>query len=253
MAATIATLSAAATVNAAQAASFSVEVSAKSNIFGAGHLTVPQLDFVNNKVPDDFGLLPPSVNFTPGAGQQLKFSSVTGLVNCFAGANPAYSDNGPDGGKCADDGTNKNSTNIDSVYQNGIAGVIHQSLTLFLVGVFLDHKAPAQQTLPPVNLTGQENQSPIATALGIPFYIGDGFTGAKMQQIFLVPDTATRLFLGFADAADFQGATRQYQDNTGSVTAKFAIGAPTAVPTPALLPGLIGLGLGAWRKRRQSA
>jgi hypothetical protein len=254
VAGTIATLGVAtANVNSVQAASFSVNVSAQANIFGAGHSSVPTPP-VGHPVPGDYGILPPSVRFTAGAGQQLTFSSVTGLVNCFAGANPPYPDNGPDGGKCADDGTNNNSTDILPVYENGIGGVIHQSLTLFLVGVFLDSTSPAKTSLPAANLTGQENQSPIQTVLGVPFYTGDGYTlNPQIQQIFLVPDTATRLFLGFADAADFQGAPRQYQDNTGSLTANFAIGTPNAVPTPALLPGLLGFGFSAWRKRRQAA
>jgi hypothetical protein len=262
VAATIATLGLATThVNPAQAASFTVNVDAKTNIFGAGDTTVPT-PTVNNPVPGEYGLLPPSISFTAGAGQQLKFSSVTGKVSCWDGAPAPAQDqiNGPDGGTCAN--TN---TNIIPVYNNGIPGVIDNNRTMFLMGVFLSDQAPTGNpgetsairnpaNLPyQTNVTNQKNQSPIQAQLAIPFFIGDGYTDSGLQQIFLVPDTATRLFLGFADAASFQGAPRQYQDNTGSLTANFEIGSATAVPTPAVLPGLIGFGLGIWRKRRQVA
>lgn len=60
----------------------------------------------------------------------------------------------------------------------------------------------------------------------------------------------TVAFQGIARSVDFGGATNYiaYDDITlGNVL-------PAAqVPTPALLPGLIGLGVGAWRKRRAAS
>ncbi|XHX78598.1 MAG: PTPA-CTERM sorting domain-containing protein [Stenomitos frigidus ULC029] len=42
-------------------------------------------------------------------------------------------------------------------------------------------------------------------------------------------------------------------DDVNTAELSFSIeGNPTSVPTPALLPGLIGLGIGAWRKWHNS-
>src|SRR6202012_498516 len=64
------------------------------------------------------------------------------------------------------------------------------------------------------------------------FFIGDGLTGTGSGQIqnFLVPDTADRLYLGFADS--FDSVPSYYADNVGSLTATFSI---TSAPEPASL------------------
>jgi hypothetical protein len=110
--------------------------------------------------------------------------------------------------------------------------------------VFLDDSVPAGAA--PARLdfsstalgTGFSSLSPL---LNQTFFIGDGLTatGSGLQQEFYVPDTATRLFLGFIDGADFQGDPTFYSNNDGSLVATFS-----AVPEPATLAlGIAGLPL----------
>ena len=85
------------------------------------------------------------------------------------------------------------------------------------------------------------------------FYIGDGLTGegSGAVQSFLVPDTATRLFLGFLDGAYFVGGPDYYDNNRGS----FAVTA-VAVPEPSTcamaLAGLACGGYSMFRRRKQA-
>ena len=58
-----------------------VEVPAVANIFGAGH-AVPPPDWDPSLFPGD---LPPVTPIPSGAGRVLRFSSVTGFVNCQEG------------------------------------------------------------------------------------------------------------------------------------------------------------------------
>ena len=54
--------------------------------------------------------------------------------------------------------------------------------------------------------------------VGQTFFIGDGMTPSGLQQRFIVPPNATRLYLGFADAFSFQGPPGAYGDNTGGLS-----------------------------------
>lgn len=81
------------------------------------------------------------------------------------------------------------------------------------------------------------------------FFIGDGLTGngTGASQVFTAPGGATRLLLGFADAAGYVGSPGSYGDNSGDfrVTYMLAGGAPAgAVPEPATW-GMMLLGFGA--------
>ncbi|WP_309669847.1 PEP-CTERM sorting domain-containing protein [Gemmatimonas sp.] len=72
-----------------------------------------------------------------------------------------------------------------------------------------------------------------------------------MQQLFYVPDGATRLYLGIADGGSFQGNPDFYSDNLGTYTARFDIS--TTVPEPSSVV-LIATGLAALfvvRRRRR--
>jgi hypothetical protein len=64
------------------------------------------------------------------------------------------------------------------------------------------------------------------------FFIGDGMTQAADLQSFHVPNGATRLYLGFADANGFQGRPGYYDDDFGSMSARVSLcGQPvTSVP-----------------------
>src|SRR5262249_39942824 len=85
-------------------------------------------------------------------------------------------------------------------------------------------------------------------ALNQTFFIGDGLTGtgSGSVQVFHVPDGATRLYLGFADAFFFQGDPGYYDDNTGSLTATFMVTAISGVPEPgSFMLALLGVTIGA--------
>jgi hypothetical protein len=218
--------------------SATITVASQSDIFRAGG---------NNPALD--GVDPLTNSFTAGANQVLTFQSVTGSWSCCSGG---ASFNGPDGATFAAPSTNINSS-------NKIAGIVDGARTMFLVGLFLDTglpaAAPARLDFSPGQLT--ESFATLAPLLGQVFFIGDGLTGtgAGSTQQFLVPTTATRLFLGIADGFGFSGNPGAYGDNVGSVSATFTIAsnnnnnAPEPGPVSLLALGVVALG---WaRSRRQ--
>jgi hypothetical protein len=112
-------------------------------------------------------------------------------------------------------------------------------------------------------LISQNNTSfaQLAPQLNQIFFIGDGLTGSGLGNIqrFLVPNQATRLFLGFADGASVQGfppipgLPAYYNDNTGSVVANFQIQPATEpVPEPGTMLGALAcVAWGITNKRKQ--
>jgi hypothetical protein len=192
-----------------------LSVSADANIFGAGHTTPPHPGGGGS------GTLPPSYDFAAGPGKVLTFTSLTGRCTLTTG----LGFHGPEGYPLP--------TDINST--GGISGLRHDREG-FLVGVFL---GPDESTSPaPPKLDFR------ASALGTRFatlspLIGQTFciaaplagTGALANQRFQIPPTATRLFLGFADAYTYTGDPGQYHDNAGALTATFKITAPPYVST----------------------
>jgi hypothetical protein len=208
-----------------------IAVSAISNIFAADETAIAGFD-PGGGGP---GSLPPSFAFGAGAGQSIVFSSVTGSVSCCSGG---ATFNGPDGGLFA-----SGTTDINSF--SGISGILHGGATMFLVGVFtdgtdFDGAAPSR-----LNFTGATSFASLSPLLHQTFFIGDGLTGTGSGafQTFNVPSTATRLYLGFADALEFGNPTSDpgfYGDNVGSLNATFDL-RTTAVPEPSTL-ALVALG-----------
>lgn len=202
-------------------------VAGSANIFGAGHASAPA---PGGGGP---GTLPPSITFASAPGQVLSFSGVGGWVSC-CNSTPT----GPDGGPYA-------SGTTDITATGGISGVRDSQHTMFLVGVFLDGGEPADPAPATLDFSaGQAGEDFLALApqLGQVFFVGDGLTGTGTgaTQNFLVPATATRLFLGFADALEFGDPTSApgyYEDNIGQLTAVFDVTTPQVVPT---LPGSWG-------------
>jgi hypothetical protein len=196
-----------------------VVVDAKANIFGAGHAVPP------DPGGGGAGLLPPCVSFTGGPGYTVLFSSVTGTVFC---CNGEAGGNGPDGGIEA-------SGDTDILPYGGISGIVHGQRTLFLVGVFLDDSEPVDPAPPRIDFTGWSGLfNELTPELRQVFFIGDGLADNAVPQVFYVPDGATRLYLGFADALHFGDPTSlpgYYDDNLGELTATLCILPYNPTPT----------------------
>jgi hypothetical protein len=202
-----------------------ISVSGFANVFGAGHATAP-----------GGGILPPEYDFVNSPSQVFTFS-VAGSV----GLTPGLGSYGGDG----------NPNNLpyyvlpgsDVLSAGGISGITDADAIGFLVGVFLDSTEPVDPS--PVRLdfsngmlgTGFTSLSPL---IGQTFFIGDGLTetGSGTVQQFNAPATATRLFLGIADADGYHGAPGAYSDNFGSWDVTVS-----SIPEPSVLSllGLLGL------------
>lgn len=204
----------------ASASTSTLVVPASSNIFGAGHAAPPAPG------GDGEGTLPPFVAFPAEAGQTLVFSGIAGGVSC---CNSVLT--GPDGGPYA-----SGTTDISS--WNGIAGIANDQHTMFLVGVFLADAEPADPAPARLDFGAAslgEDFLALAPAIGQVFYVGDGLAGngTGPTQVFFVPPTATRLYLGFADALEFGDPVSPpgyYGDNIGQLIAVFDILPAQVVP-----------------------
>ncbi len=215
-------------------ASVLLNVPATSNIFSAGQAgqTAQELDFL------------------PAAGNVLTFtgpgiplgSAVTGTVFC----SPLYPGAGPDG---ANLGSQQPATNIYSSTSN-LSPIQFTGTEMFLVAVFLGPGLPSS----PVASIGNygaggalSSSNPVYTPLvGQVFFVGDGLTGTGSGAIqqFIVPTGATRLFLGFADALDFNGQAGSYSDNSGSLNVNLQILTPEPGTLTFFILGLAGLAIG---------
>jgi len=243
---TVSTLVAVLSVVAAGGASAAtLGVSGQANLFAAGQAAV------TDPGSGGGGVLPPSFSLPGGTGRALTFSSVTGLTDCCSRLPPQMNP----------EGTLFNifngQTNIGA--GNGISGISAPG-QMFLAGVFLDASTPAggaPATLNFLTAPGGIGFSSLSPLLRQMFFIGDGLTGNGIGsvQTFLIPDSATRLFLGIADASIFNDPNHGfYNDNPGSYTAMFDVSVRSSViPVPAALPLLLsGLGIFGWMARRRA-
>lgn len=181
-----------------------LDVPATSDIYLAG-----ASDEMEAQLSDP-GTRPVSVD-VDGAGK-VSFPSVEGDVSACAGCEPES----PDGGNIS-----FGSTGITAF--NGIAGVTFADRTLFVVGVFVGDDQPTQPDDAVVDLSGADDEVTQEPELGEPFFIGDGETADGDLQEIVVPDDATTLYLGFADAYGFYGTPGAYGDNDGTVDIEVTI------------------------------
>ncbi len=209
----------------------SMVVDSKSNIFGAGSANTTPAPGGGGG-----GIAAALVNLDSGTGRILRLNA-TGVWGWSGGTN-----NGADGGNLLP------ATIISPV--DGISGFSGPKVG-YLVAVFLDASSPDGQT-PPSNFSystlADYSLTSYAPALRQVFFVGDGLTGDGTGgfQDFLVPDGATRLYFGVADAFAFSGNAGWYDDNVGSVTVEYAV-----VPEPATMMLLAGgLALAARRRKK---
>jgi hypothetical protein len=201
-----------------------LQVSAKANVFAAGHAK-----------PEDpggggAGVMPPFVKFPAGAGKILTFTTVSGQVSCCGGGSTF---NGPDGGT---------SYQTSILPYKGISGITDTKRNMFLVGVFVSDAEPKDPAPKALDVTGTEGLASFSPLLQQLFFIGDGLTGTGTgaAQQFHVPANATRLFLGFVDASSFGGNHGYYDDNVGELTVALEVrnasttsgGSPVSGATP---------------------
>jgi hypothetical protein len=237
----------------ARSATFSLTVDSRSNIYASGLGSFPV-----GMAPNGPGVLPPSVTLPTGVGRVLRFLSVTGTVSYNdVDAPPTYLGqyNGPDGGAVLYADANfpgdflttatpaglispaegsPTTFYVDMDSAGGISGMkLFESTpadrrVMFLAGVFLSDAAPSGPAPASLDFSGTaigRSFSSLAPALQQTFYIGDGLTGegSGAAQSFLVPDGATRLFLGIVDGSYFVGGPDYYDNNRGSFVATFSV------------------------------
>jgi sulfatase modifying factor 1 len=201
-------------------AHFAVRVDARHNLFGAGHAEAPA------PIGGGKGLLPPHVLLPLGPDRALTFSNVAGTITLNTGI-PGLS-NDADG--------NGSYRGLYYLSYGGIAGLTNLNQFGFLAGVFLGDQEPTAPAPPMLDFTdgtgiGRSFIS-LAPALQQTFFIGDGLTGtnAGIKQQFLVPDGATRLFLGILDTLAPGEKPGFYGDNAGAFLALFEVTGSPAGP-----------------------
>jgi hypothetical protein len=168
------------------------------------------------------------IDLGTGTGRVATLSDVAGtFVYTFPDAVPFLSA-GPDGSIFYDANYPTlvgRGTQIDPA--GGIAGVSYIKSGM-LMGVFLDGNENAPDHVIPATLdfnASGTNFAQLTPGIDQPFFLGDGLTGtgSGAQQKFLVPDGATKLVLGVADAGAMIGYPATYDDNSGSVVATVTV------------------------------
>ena len=232
-------------------------IDAQSNLFGAGRSSVPDPGGQGG------GVLPPGFSLSPGANRVLRIDSATGSVsyNNTVGDPNRGQFNGPDGGYVEYPPANTDGFNTDINSYGGISGlrlieaVSANRRVMFLAGVFLNDTEPSGAAPTRLDFSSTAlgtNFASLSPSLNQAFFIGDGLTGtgSGSRQLFFIPDTATRLFLGFIDGADFQGDPTFYSNNDGSFTVSFTT-VPEIDPTSFGNALVVVIGaLGYWERRR---
>lgn len=231
----------------------STYVSSYANIFGAGHPSNP----TPSPGGGSGGVAAPWFSLSSGTGRVLTFSSVTGTSSLSTGVSTT-----PDGLQVST-GTAAFGLSTDISSYQGVSGIRLVKGSGFLVGVFLSALEPVDPAPSRLEFTNEGTLGFISTAFtslsplsNQVFFIGDALTGngSGTSQTFYIPDDATRLVLGFADAPGYSGLAGAYQDNGNGLLVSFSADT-IATPEPTSLvffaTGLVALG-GLVRRRRSA-
>ncbi len=172
------------------------------------------------------GVAPAAYAFPSGRGHVLSFASVAGLWTCSY----AIADFGPDGstnGLCYGHSIETPIGTFSGYHLTDFAGA--------MAAVFLEDALPRRAPIPLRFYVSDSSEGGIPTdfkllspSIGQIFFVGDGLTGSGLRetQRFLVPPTATHLYLGFVDACTQPPpatAPGCYSDNEGTLEAVFRI------------------------------
>jgi Flp pilus assembly protein TadG len=153
---------------------------------------------------------PPLVlNVTPG--QVLTFTNVAGGVT----NDPSIAKVTADGNSSQLHSHNDDDPLNEPGVQDNIGNIIAPINSM--IGLFLTNNAPNTQNAPTVerdySTSASQNEATYSDIqLQQPFFIGDGKTSGGTTQTFVVPQGATRLYLGTMDG-------HQWSNNQGSFTA----------------------------------
>lgn len=208
-----------ASVGTLSAQSVTMSVSSHADIYQAGGY--------NDDAGEGAGH-PLAYVFSAAPGQALTFLSVTGEWTCNTSLNPPYGADGTSNPV----GTCYPRANI--VPTGPFSGYDNTDYQGAMVGMFLECGLP-MTVAPTLRFYFQDgSQGGIKTdfevlqpVIGQVFFVGDGLTGTGTgrRQMFLVPPTATQLYLGYVDSCSSSGYASPgcYFDNGGSITATFSI------------------------------
>ncbi|MDA2931483.1 hypothetical protein MYX84_16320 [Acidobacteria bacterium AH-259-O06] len=168
--------------------------------FSFGNTSVP----LNSPTESGLGLIP---------GRHIEISA-SGVVGSF---DPGFTEESPEGNTGQNSSVRLSGFGFGSALpDNGISDLTGHWLGL--IGVFLSQNQPDPPRPPALDFSGAAADIVrIAPLLKQTFYIGTGQTSQGEIKQFVIPDGATRLFLGILDPA---GGTN---DNTGSFTVNLSL------------------------------
>jgi hypothetical protein len=210
----------------------------------AGQASVYQIFGHPGNTGGDYGPAQDAVEIDFGAASGNIFTfDATGEIGCCGGLVSGW---GPDG-----------AGGTSSIFgDNGLSNVAGNAL-IPLMGVFTTDTDPAGGVAPAALAFDVGSAANVSPLLNQVFYIGDGHAGFNTPGgatlKFFAPTTATRLYLGVADAFSFNGKTGYYNDNPGQFSARVTLssGAPEPAAWLMMIAGFGGVG--AMLRRRTAA
>jgi hypothetical protein len=161
------------------------------------------------------GIAPVVYTFPAGPRHLIIFPSITGMWSC--GADPLF---GPDGTNASANCNGPRATGPIGTF----GGFASTDFYGALVGIFLEDTLPVSLSRTLRFYAGNNSVGGIATdfkvlnpRIGEVFFVGDGLTGTGTGtvQAFIVPSTATHLYLGYIDGSN--GIPQGYYNNAGEL------------------------------------